>query len=94
MLHIYLILLYILVAPLDLHPIEISRRGKPVALLVSLEGYEHAEGGWRRRPDVWEAIEGWRARWKPEEWAEGEDPWAGVRDRSTDGGRPPVDFSG
>jgi prevent-host-death family protein len=40
-------------------PVRLTRRGKPVAVLVSVEEYERLRP---RRPDLWEAIEAFRER--------------------------------
>ena len=41
--------------------VGITRRGKPVAVLVSREEYDRLESRESKR-DIWEAIEDWRAR--------------------------------
>lgn len=38
-------------------PIELTRRGRPVALLLSTAAYERLQ---RKPPDLWEAIEAFR----------------------------------
>lgn len=38
-------------------PVRLTRRGKPVAVLVSLQEYERLRP---RRPDLWQAIEAFR----------------------------------
>lgn len=40
-------------------PVRLTRRGKPVAVLVSLAEYERLRP---RRPDLWRAIEEFRER--------------------------------
>lgn len=42
-------------------PVELTRRGKPVAVILSLQDYRRLSSG---RIDLWQAIE-------PEEWLEG-----------------------
>ena len=41
--------------------VHITRRGKPVAVLVSEEEYERFESGGSNK-DFWQAIEDWRAQ--------------------------------
>lgn len=63
-------------------PIELTRRGKPVAVLVSTREYRRLTG----RPTFWEAYQAFRQKYAPElaELEDDvEDPFAGVRDRST-----------
>ena len=63
--------------------VQITRRGRPVAVLVSRDGYDRLESGEPRR-DFWQGITEWRAQtsfdW-PELTPEEVDGW---RDR-----RPP-----
>ena len=67
--------------------VHITRRGKPVAVLISSEEYERLEAGGSKK-DFWQAIEDWRAQagfdW-PELTPEEVDGW---RDR-----RPGREFS-
>ena len=67
--------------------VRISRRGKPVAVLVSKEEYERLEAGVSKK-DFWQAVEDWRAQtgfnW-PELTPDEVDGW---RDR-----RPAPEFS-
>ena len=71
----------------DGEPVHITRRGKPVAVLVSRDEYERLESG-EPKMDFWQAIEDWRAQagfdW-PELTPDEVDGW---RDR-----RPPREFS-
>lgn len=59
-------------------PIELTRRGKPVAVLISVDEYRRLSDG---RRDFWGAYERWRASIDPAD-LEGDDPFADVRDRS------------
>jgi prevent-host-death family protein len=73
-------------------PIYISRRGEPAGVLMSVAQYQRLTGG--AGNNFWEALCAWRERSaaflaSPEA---DEDPFAGIRDRSTDGGRPPITF--
>ena len=64
-------------------PVRITRRGKPVAVLVSTDEYERLESGSAGR-DFWQAITDWRKQERfdwPELTREEVDSW---RDR-----RPP-----
>jgi prevent-host-death family protein len=70
--------------------IYISRRGQPAGVLMSVAQYERLQGG---IGDFGNALLAWRQRYESElaaasneEW---QDPFADVRDRSPDGGRPP-----
>jgi prevent-host-death family protein len=45
----------------DGEPVHITRRGKPVAVLVSSDEYERLESGVARR-DFWQAVMDWRAQ--------------------------------
>lgn len=60
-------------------PVELTRRGKPVAVLLSVEEYERLQP---RRGGFYEALMKWREEADLEGlWAEG-DPFEGVRDRT------------
>jgi prevent-host-death family protein len=63
--------------------VELTRRGKPVAVLLSVEEYRRIQA---KRPDVWEAISRFRQGTDLEA-LQAEDVWADVRDRSP--GREP-----
>ena len=73
-------------------PVYISRRGAPAAVLMSVAQYQRLTAA--PENNLWSALCAWRERNadylnSPE--AE-EDPFANVRDRSPDGGRPPFEF--
>ena len=75
-------------------PIFISRRGEPAAVLMSVAQYQRLQGG---QKDFFSALVAWRGRYAAELEEDARngtsvDPFASVRDRSEDGGRPPVDF--
>jgi prevent-host-death family protein len=59
-------------------PVEIMRRGKPVAVLMCCATFDRLRG---RRSDAWEALERWRASVDLES-LDLEDVFHGVRDRS------------
>lgn len=65
-------------------PVELTRRGRPVAVLLSRGEYERLTA---RRTDLWEAIQEFRRQASLDE-LDIEDVYEDVRDRST--GRPPV----
>ena len=64
-------------------PVELTRRGRPVAVLLSLEEYERLQ---RKTPDFWEAVETFR-RDVDLEALDAASVYADVRDRSP--GRKP-----
>lgn len=59
-------------------PVRLTRRGKPVAVLVSLREYERLGP---RRPDLWAAIEAFRRETDLSD-LDPEEIFAGVRDSS------------
>lgn len=50
-------------------PVEITRRGEPVAVVISIEAYRAMQ---RARPTLYEAVMAWRAETEveepPEDW--------------------------
>ncbi len=64
-------------------PVELTRRGQPVAVLVSLRDFERLSG---ERPDLWQSIQKFRQEADLEGLAIDE-VYAGIRDRSP--GREP-----
>jgi prevent-host-death family protein len=63
--------------------VQLTRRGKPVAVLLSIDEYERIHPG---QPDFWEAVSRFREESDLEE-LRAEEVWADVRDRSA--GRDP-----
>src|SRR6185369_16591152 len=61
------------------HPVEITRRGKRVAVLISAAEFDELT---RHRPSPWDAIHHIRERIAREGVDMGEDPFENVRDRS------------
>lgn len=59
-------------------PVRLTRRGKPVAVLVSLQEYERLAP---RRPDLWQAIETFRQQTDLRD-LDVDEIFAGVRDPS------------
>ncbi len=60
-------------------PVELTRRGKPVAVILSLHEYRRLAS--EKKRDFWEAVEEFRRSVDPRD-LEGPDPFEGVRDRS------------
>jgi antitoxin Phd len=60
-------------------PAEITRRGKPVAILLSVAEYERLAGN---RPSFWEAYQEWRRTVDWEALGDVDEIFADVRDRS------------
>jgi len=63
--------------------VELTRRGKPVAVLLSIEEYKKLR---TQKPDAWEALSKFREETDLED-LHAEEVWADVRDRSA--GREP-----
>ena len=59
--------------------VEVTRRGKAVAILLSVGEYAQLSG---ERGDLWAAIQRWRDSVDFSEWEDTDDPWADVRDPS------------
>ena len=59
--------------------VEITRRGKSVAVLLSEAEYSRLTSG---RGGYWEALQQWRAAVDWDELGDIDDVWADVRDRS------------
>lgn len=61
-------------------PVELTRRGEPVAVLLSTAAYQRLLPAAGR---FWAAYSAFRTDVSPDELAEPDDPFADVRDRST-----------
>jgi prevent-host-death family protein len=59
-------------------PVRLTRRGKPVAVLVSVSDFDR---GHASRPSLWEAFQKWRRETPPECFVEPHE-WLPPRDRS------------
>jgi antitoxin (DNA-binding transcriptional repressor) of toxin-antitoxin stability system len=59
--------------------VRITRRGRPVAVLVSESQYERLTG---RRRGFWDALEAFRVNVAPEDLEGAVDAFEGVRDQS------------
>ncbi|MEM7798893.1 MAG: type II toxin-antitoxin system Phd/YefM family antitoxin [Chloroflexota bacterium] len=53
-------------------PIEITRRGKPVAVIISIEEYNYLVANQTPRK-FWERYQNWRETWSVSEWTESMD---------------------
>ena len=63
-------------------PVELTRRGKPVAVVLSWREYQLLTKPNTSKESWWDSVQRWRREFNPEElWADG-DPFEGVRDRS------------
>ena len=70
-------------------PVRFTRRGKPVAVLVSAGEYGRLAEQ-QPRKDPWLALQKWRASLPPGFEGLSREDLAGLRDRGPDGGRPPI----
>ena len=66
-------------------PVRVTRRGEPVAVILSLEVYERLAGPPAPHKDFWESYQAWRERWGVEAWDDEFDPFADVRDKAYTG---------
>lgn len=62
-------------------PVEVTRRGEPVAVILSTKEYAHLLGQDEKR-NFWQAYLEWRDKWQVDEWEDDVDPFADVRDPS------------
>jgi prevent-host-death family protein len=61
--------------------VQVTRRGEPVAIILSQEEYERLMEK-KPKEDFWEAYLAWREEWQVDTWEDDTDPFADVRDRS------------
>lgn len=59
--------------------VEITRRGKAVAVLMSTAEYQRLT---EKKPDLWEALQEWRKTVDWDTLGDVDEIWADVRDRS------------
>ena len=59
--------------------VELTRHGKPVAVILSKQAYEDLT---QQRPSLWAALERFRRETDLDALAGGPDPFEGLRDRS------------
>lgn len=62
-------------------PVKITRRGEPVAVILSQEAYE-ALAARAPQKDFWTAYLAWREKWDVDNWEDDDDPFANLRDPS------------
>jgi prevent-host-death family protein len=62
-------------------PVKITRRGEPVAVILSQEEYE-ALAARPPQKDFWTAYLEWREKWDVDNWEDDVDPFANLRDPS------------
>lgn len=62
-----------------LSSVEVTRRGKPIAVIISVEEYEQLKTG---RKSFWGGVVEWRNSVEWENFEDDEDIFADVRDRS------------
>ena len=66
-------------------PIEVTRRGQPVAVILSTEQYAQLLGK-EQKQSFWQGYLEWREKWQVDEREDEGDPFADLRDPSP--GRP------
>jgi prevent-host-death family protein len=62
-------------------PVEVTRRGLPVAVILSTEQYIRLSGQ-QKKQDFWQSYLEWRDKWEVDGWEEDIDLFADVRDTS------------
>lgn len=62
-------------------PVQVTRRGEPVAVILSRDKYEQLLAQ-QSRLDFWQAYQAWRQKWQVDTWEDEADPFAGIRDHS------------
>ena len=64
-------------------PVRVTRRGNPVAVILSIDVYEElSKREERPKYDFGTTYLEWRKKWQVDQWDEDFDPWADVRDRT------------
>lgn len=58
--------------------IYITRRGEPVAVILSMAEYE-ALIGKQTQDRIWETYQAWRKEWQVDDWTEDDDIFSGLR---------------
>ena len=61
-------------------PVRVTRHGKPVVVILSMEEYQKMRQPPQR--DWMTDYLAWRAQWGVDDWDDDFDPWADVRDKS------------
>jgi prevent-host-death family protein len=63
-------------------PVQVTRRGEPVAVILSTAEYERLAAR-QPKPDFWAAYQAWRRQWDVDELdLDPDDIWGDVRDRT------------
>lgn len=62
-------------------PVQVTRRGQPVAVILSAEEYGRLLKQ-RKKQNFWQSYLEWRKEWQVDDWEETDDPFADVRDQS------------
>ncbi len=63
-------------------PIQVTRRGQPVVVILSTEEYARLLGQ-QQKQDSWQVYINWRTAWQVDEWEEDPDLFADIRDQSS-----------
>lgn len=64
-------------------PVQVTRRGQPVAVILSQEKYERLLQDEPTKPDFWTAYMQWRKEWNVDELdLDPDEIWGDVRDRT------------
>ncbi len=63
-------------------PVQVTRRGEPVAVILSQEEYERLLAN-QLRQDFWQAYQSWRQEWLVDQLEDEADPFVDARDRSS-----------
>lgn len=62
-------------------PVQVTRRGEPVVVILSTEEYEKLQRAQDKRP-FFSIYQEWRDKWIDESWEDESDPFTGLRDPS------------
>lgn len=62
-------------------PVQVTRRGEPVAVILSRDKYEQLLAH-QPKLNFWQAYQAWRQEWQVDTWKDEPDIFAGIRDRS------------
>ncbi len=61
--------------------VQVTRRGEPVAIILSQEEYEQLRNP-QPQQNFWRVYQQWRQEWAIDTWEDETDPFVGVRDHS------------
>ena len=62
-------------------PIQVTRRGKPVAVILSNTNYERLMM-LQSEQNFWQSYQSWRTEWQIDSWEDNDDPFVDLRDQS------------